>query len=483
MLFNSLEYLIFFPIVVGLYYAFSHKWRWALLLLASYYFYMCWKPEYIVLIMASTLVDYYAGLRMGKIKAKSKRKKYLILSIIVNLGILAGFKYFNFFGESVNLLFNQVNIFYQVPTFQVLLPVGISFYTFQTMSYSIDIYRGITKPEHHLGKFALFVSFFPQLVAGPIERSNHLLPQIHRKKTFDSQMVISGLKLMLWGFYKKVVIADRIGIYVSSVYENPTEHTGVPVILATALFAFQLYCDFSAYTDIARGSARIMGYDLMVNFKRPLIAKSITDFWQRWHISLTTWFRDYLFFALPAKKNNKILNWMLQRNILITYLLMGLWHGANWTFIVFGLIHAFYIIFGSLTKRYRDTLNQWIGLQKVPAFFNLYSILVTFGLLCFSLFFFRANSISDSFMLISRSLHFGNIIESFIDVLKNREVVFVILNIIVLLWAEQVHARKNLIELIANKPVIIRWSIYLGFIFFILIFGMINQQEFIYFQF
>ena len=293
MLFNSLEYLIFFPIVVALYYAINHKWRWLLLLAASYFFYMSWKAEYVILIMASTIVDYYAGLQMGKAGSRKKKKPYLVLSIIVNLGILAGFKYFNFFSENMNVLLGDLNIFQRIPELKVLLPVGISFYTFQTLSYSIDVYRGITRPEKHLGRFALYVSYFPQLVAGPIERSYNLLPQLKEQKAFNPQNLISGSKLMLWGFFKKIVIADRIGIYVTSIYANPGEHTGLPVILATTLFAFQLYCDFSAYTDIARGTARLMGIDLMKNFNRPMISRSLTDFWNRWHISLTTWFRDY----------------------------------------------------------------------------------------------------------------------------------------------------------------------------------------------
>jgi len=484
MLFNSLEYLIFFPIVVALYYAFTHKWRWLLLLAASYFFYMSWKAEYVILIMVSTLVDYWAGLQMGKAGTRKKKKPYLIFSIIVNLGILAGFKYFNFFSENVNVLFGDLNIFYRIPELKVLLPVGISFYTFQTLSYSIDIYRGITRPEKHLGRFALYVSYFPQLVAGPIERSTNLLPQFHENKTFNPQNLISGLKLMLWGFFKKIVIADRIGIYVTSIYANPGEHTGLPVILATVLFAIQLYCDFSAYTDIARGTARLMGIELMKNFNRPLIAKSLTDFWNRWHISLTTWFRDYLYFSLPDKAGNKVRVWRLQLNIIITFLLMGLWHGANWTFIVFGLIHGVLLVADELTKEPRKAFFRRMGLTKAPFILNSLSILITFSILVFSAYFFRASSLQESFIMIKNSFIFDNFRQSLVDILKDNEIMFAILQIILLLWAEWYHSRNNLVKVIAAKPVWLRWSIYIGFIFYVLIFGIINQQQqFIYFQF
>ena len=485
MLFNSIEYLIFLPVVVALYYAIKPNWRWLLLLMASYFFYMCWKPEYIILIMVSTMVDYWAGLKMGSIRNKPGRKKYLILSLIVNLGVLFGFKYFNLFSDGFGMIFQQFNIFREMPELNVLLPVGISFYTFQTIGYSIDVYRGVTKPEHHLGKFALYVSFFPQLVAGPIERSNQLIPQIHQPKTFSQQKLVSGLKLILWGFFKKLVIADRLGIFVSSVYEVPGEQTGVPVIVATILFAFQLYCDFSGYTDIARGSARLMGFDLMVNFNRPMIARSITGFWQRWHISLTTWFRDYLYFSLPSKNKSKskILTWKLNRNLVITYLLMGFWHGANWTFLLFGLVHSIYMIIESSTSQFRESLIQKSGLNKYPGLLNSISILITFGLLCFSIFFFRANSIRDSFIMISNSLNFANFADLTLDILKNKEVMFGILNVIILLIAEQFHAKHNLIRVISEKPVWLRWSVYLGFTFYVLLFGVFNRQVFIYFQF
>ncbi len=484
MLFNSIGYLIFLPLVVILYYAIRPKWRWLLLLAASYFFYMSWKLEYIILIMASTGVDYWAGLKMSRLAKRKDRKKYLVLSIIVNLGILAGFKYFNFFSDNLNVLFGDLNLFYRLPELKVLLPVGISFYTFQTMSYSIDIYRGVTKPEKHLGRFALYVSFFPQLVAGPIERSRNLLPQIREEKTFRPEQIISGLKLILWGFFKKIVIADRLGIFVSTVYANPAENTGLVSILAIILFVFQLYCDFSGYTDIARGSARLMGYDLMVNFRRPMIAKSFKDFWDRWHISLTTWFRDYLYFSLPDKYHGKIRMWRLQLNILITFMLMGFWHGANWTFLLFGFLSGLILVAEDLTTKSRMRFFEYTGLNNVPRLRNFLGWWVTMFFLLIIGVFFRSPGISDAFKMLGNVLDFADTDQSLRLILNDREIIFGMLNIILLMWAERYHERRDLISTIRKKPLLIRWTVYLAFFFYIVMFGiMSNPTEFIYFQF
>jgi len=483
MLFNSIDYLIFFPVVVALYFAMPVKWRWLLLLLASYFFYMCWKVEYVILIMISTLVDYYVGIKMGQLTSRKKKKPYLILSLLVNLGMLAGFKYLDFFTESTNMLFRELNIDQQWPLFNILLPVGISFYIFQSLSYTIDVYRGSVQPEKHAGKFALYVCFFPQLVAGPIERSNSLLPQILHPLEFDQQRLVSGLKLMLWGFFKKVIIADRLGMFVGKVYENPTEYTGLPVILATVLFAFQLYCDFSGYTDIARGSARILGYDLMINFNRPLIAKSLRDFWNRWHISLTTWFRDYLLYSLPYIKGKKIIIGKLYRNLIITYLIMGLWHGAAWTFVIFGLFHGVLLVVETITEKQRNRFFEFTRINDFPNIKTALGIIITFSILTFSLFFFRANSLKDSLLLLSNAFDFGNFSQSLQGILKDYEVLFGMLMVIFLLVAEYLHEKFNLVMVLSSKHVILRWSVYISFIFFVLLFGVLHKQMFIYFQF
>ncbi|MCL4156746.1 UNVERIFIED_CONTAM: hypothetical protein GTU68_005006, partial [Idotea baltica] len=302
MLFNSIEFAIFFPAVVLIYFLLPHRFRWILLLAASYYFYACWKAEYLVLIVFSTLVDYFAGLRMAACETKKQRTPYLVLSLVSNLGLLFTFKYLDFFGSSVQALIDQFNIFYEIPIFDLLLPVGISFYTFQTLSYTIEVYKGKQKAERHLGIFALYVTFFPQLVAGPIERSQTLLPQFHKRMTFSYDRLSSGAKLMIWGLFKKILIGDGMGVFVDSVYNNPYGHDSVSLLIASICFSFQIYGDFSGYTDIARGAARILGFDLMENFRQPYLSKSISEFWQRWHISLSTWFRDYVYIPMGGNR-------------------------------------------------------------------------------------------------------------------------------------------------------------------------------------
>jgi len=341
MLFNSLNFLFFFPVVTALYYMIPHRFRWILLLASSYYFYMCWKVEYIVLILITTLITYFTGLGIGKAKEKKKKKKYLVFCICSNLLILLIFKYFNFFNNSFKEIFDYFNIFYNIPSFNLLLPVGISFYTFQSLSYSIDVYNGQKEPEKHFGIFAVYVAFFPQLVAGPIERSTKLLPQFYNKIEFKYSQVTDGLRQMAWGFFKKIVIADRLSLLVNQVYNNADSYTGVPLIIGTYFFSFQIYCDFSGYSDIAIGAAKVLGIDLSKNFKYPYFAKDINDFWRRWHITLSTWFRDYLYFPLGG---NRVSAKKWCYNILIVFILSGLWHGASWTFIIWGTLHGFFII-------------------------------------------------------------------------------------------------------------------------------------------
>ena len=320
MLFNSLHFLIFFPIVIVIYFCIPHKYRWILLLFASYYFYMSWKAEYVILILISTIIDYFVAIKISREDNEKMRKIYLLLSIITNIGLLISFKYLNFISSSVSEFLQLFSIQFSPIILDVLLPVGISFYTFQTLSYTIDVYRRRIKPERHFGIFAVYVSFFPQLVAGPIERGKNLLPQFLEKHYFDYIRVTNGLKLMLWGFFKKIVIADRLAVVVNAVYNNPTEFTGAPLILATVFFAFQIYCDFSGYSDIAIGTAQVMGYNLMDNFKRPYFAGSISEFWQRWHISLSTWFRDYLYIPLGGSRVS-IPRWYF--NLIIIFIVSG----------------------------------------------------------------------------------------------------------------------------------------------------------------
>ncbi len=397
MLFNSIEFLMFFPIVVAFYFLIAHRFRWVFLLLASYYFYMCWKPEYVVLIMLSTVLDYLVALKMGATLNKKVRKKYLMVSLVSNLGLLFLFKYFNFFSENANAFFAQFSITSNVPHLNLLLPIGISFYTFQTLSYSIDVYRGVKKPERHLGYFALYVSFFPQLVAGPIERSTHLMPQFFKKKYFDTDRVISGIKQMSWGFFKKVVIADNIAILVDQVYSQPTSYTGFILLLATVSFSFQIYCDFSGYSDIAIGAAKVLGFDLMKNFDRPYAAKSVAEFWKRWHISLSTWFKDYLYIPLGGSRVS-MARWQL--NIILTFVISGLWHGAAWTYVIWGGLHGFYLLFSNVTIKFRYQFLRRLGIKENSEVHNIFKVLITFMLVNFAWIFFRANSVSDAMYII-----------------------------------------------------------------------------------
>jgi D-alanyl-lipoteichoic acid acyltransferase DltB (MBOAT superfamily) len=493
MLFNSIPFIIFFPVVVGLYFAIPHRFRWALLLTASYYFYMCWKPEYVLLIIASTLVDYFAALQMGKYSDRVKRKPFLIISLIVNLGLLFSFKYFNFFNESFRTLFDSVDIFYNVPSFNVLLPVGISFYTFQTLSYSIDVYRGKKTPERHLGIFALYVAFFPQLVAGPIERSTRLLPQFFNKYNFDYVRVTNGLKLMLWGFFKKLVIADRIAEVVNHVYSNPSGFEGVALLIATYLFAVQIYCDFSGYSDIAIGAAQVFGIKLMRNFKRPYYAKSIAEFWQRWHISLSTWFRDYLYKSIGG---NRVPRWRWHYNILIVFVISGLWHGANWTFIIWGALHGSYYLISKWTLNIRARLSSVLKLDSFPFVQKLVRVFITFNLVSFAWIFFRANSLADAYYIITHL--FKNILSVLSNLsavgtgqgiistgigLDRGELLIAGLAIIIMEIAHLIQRKQSVLVWLANKHIVLRWSIYYFIIFFILVFGYFNLNEFIYFQF
>jgi alginate O-acetyltransferase complex protein AlgI len=400
MLFNSIEFIIFFPTVILLYFATPYRFRWLLLLIASYTFYMFWRVDYALLLVCSTLIDYACGRMMGSIpdELRHKRKPWLWLSLLSNLGILFTFKYFNFFSEAAGDLAALLDLNYATPVFEILLPMGISFYTFQTMSYSIDVYYGRIQAEKHLGIFALFVTFFPQLVAGPIERAGNLLNQLKTEHKFDYERAASGARLMAWGFFKKVVIADRLAVFVNEVYNKPGEYEGIPLILATLFFAFQIYCDFSGYSDIAIGAARIMGFQLMENFRSPYFATSIKDFWNRWHISLSTWFRDYLYLPLGG---NRVVKWRWYYNLFIVFLVSGIWHGANWTFIIWGALHGIYLVIGNATIEERGKLTDLLRLNRLPKLHKLLQVLTTFSLVCIAWVFFRANTLTDAWYILT----------------------------------------------------------------------------------
>jgi alginate O-acetyltransferase complex protein AlgI len=477
MLFNSLEFIIYFPIVVAFYFAISPRYRWILLLIASYYFYMCWNYKYIILIITSTVIDYIAGIHIYKEQVKWKKRFYLLLSLFTNLGLLFSFKYFNFFGDSFNFIFEKLNLMRHLPELNVLLPVGISFYTFQTLSYTIDVYRGAKEPERHFGLFALYVAFFPQLVAGPIERSTRLLPQMHKHFKFDYERVKNGILQMCWGFFKKVVIADRLAEYVNLVYNNTADYGGTHYIIATVFFAFQIYCDFSGYSDIAIGSASIMGFDLMRNFKRPYLAHNIREFWQRWHISLSTWFRDYLYIPLGG---SRVVKWRWYYNLFITFLISGLWHGANWTFIIWGALHGFYMVSAIWTAGIRGKINTAL-FGKNTGLYNVAQIIVTVFLAWFAWIFFRANNIGDAFMII-RNI-FTSSSEPINLFLFKSDLYISIVLIIILIIIEILEERVQLYEKLKSFVRPVKWILLILIILSIVVLGKWESIDFLYFQF
>lgn len=490
MSFNSIGFLVFYVVVVTLFFALSHKYRWGLILIASLYFYMSWRPEYVLLILFSAVIDYWASAQMAKRETQKERKPFLIVSLISNLGLLFSFKYFNFLNESAREVVDHFGGHYPIPYLDVLLPVGISFYTFQTMSYSIDVYWGKLKPEKHFGIYMLFVSYFPQLVAGPIERAQHLLHQFNRESKFNYPRVVSGLKLMAWGMFKKVMIADRVAVMVNNVYNTPGQHEGPAYILATILFAVQIYCDFSAYSDIAIGAARVMDIDLMRNFRSPYFSKNVSEFWRRWHISLSTWFRDYVYIPLGG---NRTVKWRWYYNLFITFFLSGIWHGANWTFVIWGALHGFYLIFAIWTVSIRERIGSVLGLGRVPALNNAVQIATTFVLACFGWIFFRANSITDAFTIIGGMGHgiggfFGPTVKQFYAPLvgaSNTEMILALASIVVLIIVDILQGLPGGVNgVLAKRPRWQRWTVYYTLIGTMIFFGAYYQPvQFIYFQF
>lgn len=487
MLFNSLHFLVFFILVTTTYFVLPHKYRWLLLLASSCYFYMAFVPIYILILGFTIVIDYFAGIFLERTQGK-KKKLLLIASLIANIGVLAIFKYYNFLNTNLTTLMHGIGYQNPIPYLSILLPIGLSFHTFQAMSYTIEVYRGKQKAEKHFGIYSLYVLFYPQLVAGPIERPQNLLHQFYEKHYFDYQRVTDGLKLMAWGLFKKVVIADRLAIVVDNVYNNPLEHTGLSFIIATIFFSFQIFCDFSGYSDMAIGAAQVMGFKLMKNFDRPYHAKSIQEFWGRWHISLSTWFKDYLYISIGGNRVS-VPRWYF--NLFVVFLVSGLWHGANWTFVIWGALHGFYLVFALMTKNIRNTLANFIGLNKFPRFNNLLQILITFTLVNFAWVFFRANSVSNAFYIIKHSITglYDNLFNLYYLPLSStlgisKQELFI--GIAAILLMEIIHIMQNkyiIRDWINEKPVYIRWGIYYLFFFIIVFIGVYEKRQFIYFQF
>ncbi|OAQ39220.1 alginate O-acetyltransferase [Pedobacter psychrophilus] len=476
MLFNSFHFLFFFLIVTSLYFTISHKWRWILLLASSCYFYMAFVPIYILILGITIVIDYFAGICIENAKGK-QRKVFLIVSLIANISVLCIFKYFNFLNDNFSFLMHGFGLSNPIPYLSILLPIGLSFHTFQAMSYTIEVYRGNQKAEKHFGVYSLYVMFYPQLVAGPIERPQNLLHQFREKHNFEYFRIVEGLKLILWGFFKKLVVADRLALYVNAVYNNAEHHSGFSFFVATVFFAFQIYCDFSAYSDIAIGVAKVMGFHLMTNFNRPYFARNVAEFWKRWHISLSTWFKDYLYISLGGNKVS-IPKWYF--NLFLVFFISGLWHGANWTYIIWGALNGFYLIFANISSPAREKFNAFIGLNNIPVLSRCVQIIVTFMLICFAWIFFRANNVDDAFIIIKKISTLNGPL--FIENPSKMIYCLVSIGLLFIIEYKREYYKGN-VSFFNSKNWIIRNISYASLVIIILLFGVFDGGQFIYFQF
>ena len=485
MLFNSLEFLIFFPVVTLLYFMLPHRHRWSMLLLASCIFYMMFIPKYIVILAVTIIIDYVAGIWLEQPGlSPCKRKGILTISILSTCLVLFTFKYFNFFNTNFAKLAALLHWNYPIAALKIALPIGLSFHTFQSLSYVIEVYRGHQKAERHFGIYSLYVMFYPQLVAGPIERPQNLLHQFYAKHDFDYRQVTDGLKLMVWGLFKKVVIADRLAIAVSTVYSEPRDFAGLPLIVATVFFAFQIYCDFSGYSDIAIGAAQVMGFRLMDNFNRPYFAKSIAEFWKRWHISLSTWFRDYLYIPLGG---NRAKTWRWQFNLFATFLVSGFWHGANWTYVIWGALNGFYLMASIWTQHLRQTACQLTSLDRHPRLHKYLKITITFFLVCVAWIFFRSKGVHDALYILThlvRGLRSNFYAYQLLYMgLSRYDLIVAVVAIMLMEFLHAIQRHRRIRHMLAEKPIWLRWSAYYAVVCGIIFFGVFEQRSFIYFQF
>jgi len=486
MLFNSIQFLFFFPIVTIIYFLLPHRYRWFHLLVASCIFYCAFIPIYILILIFTIIIDYYAGILIEK-SGGNRRKLFLIASICANIGVLSFFKYYNFFIDNFQTLFTYFHSTFPLPLLNIILPIGLSFHTFQAMSYTIEVYRGNQKAERHFGIYALYVMFYPQLVAGPIERPQNLLHQFKEEHHFDYQRIINGLRLMAWGLFKKMVIADNLASFVNIVYGSPHNFSGAPILISIIFFSIQLYCDFSGYSDIALGSAQVMGFTLMKNFDRPFFSTNITELWRRWHISLSTWLRDYLYTPISVATRN----WGqmgIAFSLIVTFLIAGLWHGPSWKFAFFGLLHGIALTYEFFTRKIRKRLAKKIS---SVIYVNL-SIVLTFMYFSFAAIFFRADSFGDAFYLITHLFRASSSIQrsatyhgiSSIKVWFQTIDLFLVPFLIAILWLFDILQNyTNPIESLSKRPFWQRWVIYYFFVIAILLLGNHSNTQFIYFQF
>lgn len=488
MVFNSIHFLFFFPLVTVGFFLLPHRHRWWWLLGASCYFYMAFIPVYILILFFTIGIDFAVGLKLTIMQDERKRKFLLCTSLLANVGVLAIFKYYGFLDANLEGAARFLGWNYSLPALAIILPIGLSFHTFQSMSYIIEVYRRHQPAERHLGIFALYVMYYPQLVAGPIERPQNLLPQFRTAQHFDYARVRRGLQQMLWGFFKKIAIADQLSTTVDMVYGDPSAFSGLALITATVMFAVQIYCDFSGYSDIAIGASRVMGIDLMQNFRQPYWSQSIAEFWRRWHISLSTWFRDYLYIPLGG---NRVGPMRQMVNLFAVFLISGLWHGANWTFVIWGALHGAYLVFGRLTQTFRQRLSHLIGLEHAPRLHAGLRMLTTFSLVCFAWIFFRADNLGDALYIV-RHLNDGlttdllavaspSALNDFLSGLHISK--YTLLAILTMEFGHYLQQRGDLFEWSSTRPIALRWSLYYALGFACLLQFNTAAKQFIYFQF
>lgn len=496
MLFNSFEFLVFFPIVLGIYFVIPKKIRQMWLLLTSYYFYMCWNAKYAVLIFGITLLSFLGGKFVARVKdddvaTVQKKKRLFIVCAGIIIVVLLLFKYLDFARNNINILLQMLGTSASLSTeFSLVLPVGISFYTFQALGYLIDVYRGDIEAEKSFAKYALFVSFFPQLVAGPIERSKNLLNQLDEPKEFDYESVRKGLLLMLWGFFEKMWIADTAAVYVNKMYDSYWEYSASELLVATILFALQIYCDFGGYSHIAIGAAQMLGVRLMDNFNQPYFATTIKDFWRRWHISLSTWFRDYVYIPLGGNHCSKAKTY---RNLMITFLISGLWHGANWTYVLWGGLHGCYQVVGGITLPYRTRLREALHIKENAKIYRLWQMFVTFVLCDIAWLFFRAEGIHQAFAMLRYMCHLEAVkglfsIDTYVTGLTIVQLYRLIFAIIVLIIVDVIHEHGiHIRDWFCRQNILLRWGFYIVSLSAFCLLIMQNfggaAAEFIYFQF
>lgn len=501
MLFNSVDFLIFLPITIFIYYVLPNEVRYIWLLLASYYFYMNWNPKYAILILLSTILTYVCGLILEKIKFIDKedsvkiclRKWCLVVSVVINLGILIYFKYANFLIDNINQISLRLGLNINICGLDILLPVGISFYTFQALGYTMDVYRGDVPAEKNILKYALFVSFFPQLVAGPIERTTNLMEQLTVKHKISFNNLKKGVLWILWGYFMKLVIADRVAIIVDTVYENPQDYTGVYIVVATILFGIQIYCDFNGYTMIARGSAKIMGINLMENFNAPYLSKSVAEFWRRWHISLSSWFKDYLYIPLGGNRKGRLRKYA---NLMIVFLVSGLWHGAAWGYMIWGGLNGVYQVAGECLRKVRDCCVERLEINRNAFSHKVLKILTTFALVDFSWIFFRAKSISASKQVMNSlfdSTNYFNFARLFDGSLYDlgideSEFQYMLIMILVLLLVDVLkYCGVNITEKYFSQGIWFKILVMVGLFWIVFLTGIYGVEydasQFIYFQF